>query len=268
MTLNLNTISLNHGDHKSPEEGHCLLEVVSMFAGEPFSDAPACVCPVLRQFGMSWNDGMRSDKEREQLKQYIPRLVGTRGSEELSEKRSWMALDWLIRVHTAEWLSLSPVLAHHADTLRALPQIACTADLTDAQPKLDEAWAAAEAVAGAAVWDATDAQPKLDESWFAAEDAARTAAVEARVAAGAATSHAARHAALYAALYAAEDAAHVAAWDVAVVSAGNAVGEARVAARVAARAAEGVAARQKLDLTVRRLQESAHGLFSAMIDAK
>src|SRR5215469_9956343 len=111
----LEQIVLHHGNHGSPEQGHCLLEVVSMFAGETFGDAPQCVDPVLRSFGMAWNDGMRSDEERAQLKQYIVRLVGTNKSTELSQKRGRMAMDWLIRVHCAEWLALDSGLAHHAD---------------------------------------------------------------------------------------------------------------------------------------------------------
>ena len=62
--LNLDSVVLAHGSHSSAEEGHCLLEVVSMFAGERFSDNPACVDPVLAAFGRSWNYGMRSWNRR------------------------------------------------------------------------------------------------------------------------------------------------------------------------------------------------------------
>ena len=77
MTLDLTTITLQSGNHDDPTEGHCLLEVVSLFAGEPFGDHPHCVDLVLAEFGRSWNDGLRSDAEREQLKRYIPLLPGT-----------------------------------------------------------------------------------------------------------------------------------------------------------------------------------------------
>jgi hypothetical protein len=108
-------LKLNAGAHSSPNSGHCLLEVVSMFAGEPFSDKPQCVDYVLAEFGRTWNDGMRNDEEREQLKQYIPLLPGTAQGEALSQKRAFMAVDWLIRVHTPMWLELSPALAEPAD---------------------------------------------------------------------------------------------------------------------------------------------------------
>jgi hypothetical protein len=224
----LDAITLNHGNHKTPEQGHCLLEVVSMFAGEPFGDAPECVDPVLRSFGMSWNDCMRSDEERMQLKQYIVRLPGTNKTPELSQKRGWMAMDWLIRVHCAAWLALNPGLAHHAQAIQAHPQITCTADLIAIQPKLDAARkdaAAAWAAAGDAAWAA---------AWAAAGAAARAAAWAA---------------------------ARAAAWDAAGAAAGD-------AARAAARAAAGAAAKAKLEPTVVELQASAHDLYSRMIDAE
>ncbi|MBU9468615.1 hypothetical protein LGM75_24670 [Burkholderia multivorans] len=190
----LDNIAINHGAHDSPEHGHCLLEVVSLFAGEDFSDSPACVDPILAQFGRSWNDGMRSDEERAQLKIYITRLPGTNKGPDLSQKRGWMAMDWLIRTYTSTWLALNPGLTHHAEALKALPPIVCVADLQAAQPKLDAAKKDA-----AAAWDA-------------AGDAAGDAAL---AAAGVAALAAAGVAARAAALAAAGVAAGVAAWDAA-----------------------------------------------------
>ena len=181
MELNLDEIVLNYGAHGSAEDGHCLLEVVSMFAGEDFGDSPACVDPVLAAFGRSWNDGMRSDAEREQLKQYITRLPGTAKGKDLSQKRGWMAADWFIRVHTAAWLALTPTLAHHAEAIKATPPITCPSDLERVQPLLNAAkkdaaaaWDAARAAAGAAAGDAA-----RDAAWAAARDAAWAAARDA-----------------------------------------------------------------------------------------
>ena len=193
----LDAIALNHGGHGSPDDGHCLLEVVSMFANEPFGDTPECVDPVLRSFGISWNDGMHCDEEREQLKQYIVRLVGTNKGPELSRKRSWMAMDWLVRVHTAAWLTLTPALMPHANALKALPPLTCEQDLRLAMPALekakteaanawDAAWDAAGAAGGAAAWAAARAAA-WDAAWAAAWAAAGAAArAAARAAAGAA----------------------------------------------------------------------------------
>jgi hypothetical protein len=187
--IDLESVVLKSGAHESPEDGMCLLEVVSMFADEDFGDSPACVDSILAQFGRSWNDGMRSDAERAQLKQYIARLPGTNKGSALSQKRGWMALDWLIRVHTAAWLALNPGLVHHAETLKMLPPITCSADLVAAQPKLDAAkkdaaaaWAAAGAAARDAAWDAAWAAARAaarDAAWAAAWDAAGAAARDA-----------------------------------------------------------------------------------------
>jgi hypothetical protein len=248
----LASIKLNHGKHYGADEGHCLPEVVSMFAGEAFSDHPACVDSVLAAFGMSWNDGMRSDDERSQLKQYVAHLVGTKKSPELSQKRGWMAMDWLVRVHCAAWLVLNPELAHHAEMLKSLPAITCVAELVAAQPRLDAArvdsraaWAAARAAAGDAAWAAAG-----DAAWAAARAAAGDAA-------GAAAWAAAQAAAGDAAWAAAGDAAWAAAWAAAQAAAGD-----------AAWAAAGDAAGDALEPTVKELQASAHDLFSRMIDAE
>jgi hypothetical protein len=296
----LAAITLHHGGHQSPEEGHCLLEVVSMFAGESFGDSPQCVDPILATFGRSWNDGMRSDAERATLKQYIVRLPGTNKGDALSQKRGWMAMDWLIRVHCAAWLALNPGLAHHAQALQSHPQITCTADLAAVQPKLDAArkdsaaaWAAARDAARDAAWDAAwDAA--RDAAWDAARAAARDAA---RAAAGAAARDAAWAAAGTASGAAARDAAWAAAQDAARDAAGAAARDAawaaawaaaRAAARDAARAAAWAAARDaawaaawaaardaagaaagaKLEPTVLALRASAHELLSRMIDAE
>lgn len=55
MTVDLDTIELKAGQHSSIDDGACLLEVVSYVAGEPWSDHPECVCPVLGAFGREWN---------------------------------------------------------------------------------------------------------------------------------------------------------------------------------------------------------------------
>lgn len=147
-------VTLHKGLHDDPSEGHCLLEVVSMFAGEPFSDSPDCVCPVLAEFGRSWNDGLTDNAAREQLRQYIPRLVGTKSTEEVESRRSMMSADWLIRVYTPTWLDRNPDLATHAAALRAHPEIIDAAGLISVQPVVvaasTDAFAAGAAAGGAA----------------------------------------------------------------------------------------------------------------------
>jgi hypothetical protein len=213
--------SILSGAHDSLEQGACSMELVAYLAGEPHSDHPQCTCPVLGNFVRSWNDSLRSDAQRDRLlKPFLPRLVGTRSTPEVEQRRGMMAFDWLVRVQTPAWLDLTPSLAPHAIALRALPEILTPEDIDAALPTVDAAqkaadaaraaaWAAAGAAAGAAAWDAA-----RDAAWVAAWDAAGAAAgVAAWDAAGAAARDAARDAAWDAVWDAARDAAWVAAWD-------------------------------------------------------
>lgn len=113
---------LKNGGHSDRSNGLCLMEVVAWVAGEPHSDQPRCVSPVLGAFGRSFNDGLNDDQRRtEMLRPFVPRLVGTAASAAIEERRAFMAMDWLIRVHTPAWLELREVGRPHASALRAAP---------------------------------------------------------------------------------------------------------------------------------------------------
>ena len=156
-------LHLSSGSHESFERGLCVMEAVSYVAGEPWSDKPACACPVISAFLRSWNDGLPTDAERDRLlKPLIPSLVDTKSTMAVEERRSYMALDWLVRVYTPKFLDLVPTLAPHAKALRDLEEIA------------DLAGAAAAGTLTAAAGDAA-----RDAAWAAARDAAWAAAGEA-----------------------------------------------------------------------------------------
>jgi hypothetical protein len=223
------------------------MEAVSYVAGEPWSDHPECASPVLGAFLRSWNDSL-SNEDRQMLKPLIPRLVGTKASKAVEEKRAWMATDWLARECAPAFLRLAG-LTEHAEALEGLAALTTTKRAEKAQPKLAAAGAAAgaaaRAAAGAAARDAALAAAR-DAAWAAAWDAARAAAWDAAwVAAGDAAWAAAR----------------AAAWDAAWAAAGDAAG-------AAARAAAGAAARAALEPTVKQLQQSALLLVERMIEAK
>jgi hypothetical protein len=171
-TLDLDKLHLDKGFHSSPASGHCLLEVVSMFADEPFTDSPACVSTVLQTYGTRLNDVL-PDGRRQELKKYIPLLPGT-VDDGLDERRSYLALDWLIRVYTPAWLRLVPALVSDADALagfRPIDSLEAAAEVGElvrsAASKASAAWDAA----GAAAWPAAG-----DAAGAAARDAARAAA--------------------------------------------------------------------------------------------
>lgn len=68
---------LSRGRHAAPEEGACLMEYVSVIAGEPFSDHPACVEPLLVRLAWAVNDSAPASV-RASLVHFAPRMIGTR----------------------------------------------------------------------------------------------------------------------------------------------------------------------------------------------
>ena len=246
--------SLKSGAHEANYVGNlCVMEAVAYVAGRPWSDSPPCVSPVIASFMRNWNDSLPSDSERDRLlKPLIPALIGTKSTDKLEERRSFMALDWLIRVHTPKWLDLVPALKPHALALRKLEEIGDLAGVTAAgvsvkaaRDAAGDAWGAA----GGAAWGA---------AWDAARGAARGAA---GAAASTAASTAARDATWGAAGGAAGDAASTAAWAAARGAAGAA---ASTAAGDAARGAAGDAAGAALKPTTEWLQLSAVDLVKRM----
>jgi hypothetical protein len=94
--MNARTVRLAKGGHKPGEGKACLLEVVSMLAGEPFSDDPECACPVLASFGRRTNDWLNDD-ERQLLWQFTTRIVGSRADRETEQRRAYRMADWAVR---------------------------------------------------------------------------------------------------------------------------------------------------------------------------
>ena len=90
-------LDLKRGGH-NPDSTFCVMEAAAYVAGEPWSDHPQCVDRVIADVLISKNDSLPSDAERNRLlRPLIPRIVGTRGSAELSQRRAWMVIDWVLR---------------------------------------------------------------------------------------------------------------------------------------------------------------------------
>ena len=165
-------LTLKKGSHPDPDAGLCLMEAVAYVRGIEHTDHPACVAPLLGEMGRSLNDALPDDL-RQQLVDLIPVLPGTAGDGH-DETRSYMALDWLIRVHLPAWLDLSPSCRADAAKVRDLGRIVDRASAERAGPVVRQAQVTAAAArdaardaARAAAWDA---------AWDAAGDAARDAA--------------------------------------------------------------------------------------------
>ncbi|MDO9313369.1 MAG: hypothetical protein Q7T97_02350 [Burkholderiaceae bacterium] len=171
----IESMDLSSGDHEDMAHGMCVMEATSFVAGEPWSDAPQCACPVITAFLVSWNDSLPDAYRTRLLKPLVPLIVGTRSTKEVEARRSYMALDWLIRVFTPRWLDMVPALHKHAKELRELDAIADMAGAAAAGVKVNAAWDAARAAARAAVWAAAG-DAAWDAAWYAAGAAAGAAA--------------------------------------------------------------------------------------------
>jgi hypothetical protein len=66
---------LSRGKHKDPARGACFLEYTALLAGEPFTDAPACVDRELAAILREAND-LLSDADRPRLVPLLGRAVG------------------------------------------------------------------------------------------------------------------------------------------------------------------------------------------------
>ena len=86
------TVRLRRGKHASPEKGVCVMELASMLAGEPFSDRPQAVCPVIGAYLRSYNDVV-DDERRQDLYAYAAEAIGTSGSPDLRRARAERAAD-------------------------------------------------------------------------------------------------------------------------------------------------------------------------------
>jgi hypothetical protein len=106
------TIKLSKGKHTSPEDGACVMELASMLAGEPFTDHPASVCPVIGSFLRSYNDAI-DDRRRQSLYEYASLAVGSRRSQRVQEARAARLSDWAEEMHRSRptWFLRSPFRA-------------------------------------------------------------------------------------------------------------------------------------------------------------
>jgi len=83
----------------SPTTGACWMSAASYYAGEKWSDHPACVDPVIRRLCIRVNDGLPSDAERERV--IGPHLLvplGTAKGRELMQRRAFRVADEAVRV--------------------------------------------------------------------------------------------------------------------------------------------------------------------------
>jgi hypothetical protein len=84
---------LRRGKHASPEDGACVVELASILADEPFSDAPESVCPVIAGFLRGYNDSV-DDELRQDLYGVAAKVVGSRASSATERARGERLREW------------------------------------------------------------------------------------------------------------------------------------------------------------------------------
>ncbi|HET6869342.1 MAG TPA: hypothetical protein VFH80_25755 [Solirubrobacteraceae bacterium] len=88
------TVRLSRGKHSSEEHGACVMELASMLAGEPFSDHPQSVCPVIAAVLRAYNDWV-DDERRQELYEYAAKVVGSRASTRIERARAKQMISWI-----------------------------------------------------------------------------------------------------------------------------------------------------------------------------
>jgi hypothetical protein len=102
------TVMLKRGKHTSPEHGACVMELASMLAGEPFSDHPKSVCPVIAGFLRAYNDSV-DDELRQGLYEIAAKVVGSRTSSATERVRAQRLQEWTLRLRSRTgWRRLVP----------------------------------------------------------------------------------------------------------------------------------------------------------------
>jgi hypothetical protein len=92
------TVQLARGSHRRPEDGVCVMELASMLAGEPFSDRPESVCPVIAGLLRSYNDGI-DDLRRGDLYRLASEAVGSRAAPAVQQRRAELCRRWIRYSH-------------------------------------------------------------------------------------------------------------------------------------------------------------------------
>ena len=112
------TVKLARGKHPSSDHGVCVMELASMLAGEPFTDHPRSVCPVIGAFLRSYNDRL-DERWRQDLYEFAAKVVGTRSTRAVERQRAQMCSEWARRVSARGGpLPKLMVQSHQAGRLR------------------------------------------------------------------------------------------------------------------------------------------------------
>jgi hypothetical protein len=104
VEVNLDSVRLDPGAHRSPRDGVCLMELASLMAKEKFSDRPRCACVVISAFLRDWND-RSGHAQRQHLRPYAGRVIGSRSHRSVTHRRRDVCLIWSGANLSGNWVS-------------------------------------------------------------------------------------------------------------------------------------------------------------------
>lgn len=111
------TVKLSRGKHSSPVRGACVMELASMLAGEPFTDHPISVCPVIAALLRHYNDWI-DDGRRQDLYAYAAKVLESRDAEACAQRLD-RVVAWKIELQRRRWTGrLVPVRLRSRGDLR------------------------------------------------------------------------------------------------------------------------------------------------------
>lgn len=120
--IDLDTITLKRGSHPEGSGEYCLVEAAVALAGGPWGDKwDESISPVIGAFCRRWQDDL-GDDERQMLKPYAWKIIGTATGAADDERRSWLVTDWMVRTYLPVWLRLAE-LETQAATVESLPDL-------------------------------------------------------------------------------------------------------------------------------------------------
>lgn len=96
------TVRLSTGKHTSPHDGACVMELASMLAGEPFSDHPRSVCPVIGSLLRAYNDSIDS-RRRQDLYACAAKVVGSAAGDDVQRARVLHLREWARLQRPRRW---------------------------------------------------------------------------------------------------------------------------------------------------------------------
>jgi len=132
-------VRLHPGRHTGQSGQLCLLEAAAVLAGEPLTDHPRSVSPIVCTLGIRLND-LATHRQRQTLTRFLPHLVVTAGDGK-EDARRWVALDHSVRTAWPRWVDRLG-MREEAAVLRGLAPItgepAYCADRPLVAPVIDE----------------------------------------------------------------------------------------------------------------------------------